>query len=224
MRLQCGRWPVPVSMFQCFNMISHAKFEVLPRPFFVSIITWVKLDTRIGRSLQEHVWVWWKNWNHCTRQDSVDSREGHEKASLLNSFPVQKICDLYIWIHHAIRHESVSESLVGVSHCFKTALQDGVSVFRHVFLQRFNGSIPTTVAKVWLVRGEAYGIQAPTWSTFNATGFEYLYLLKADYEKLPPGSVEATWFWVEMFFFFGKERHMVALLIRLSGVYRGCFV
>lgn len=25
--------------FQCFNMISHAKFEVLPRPFFVSIIT-----------------------------------------------------------------------------------------------------------------------------------------------------------------------------------------
>ena len=69
-------------------------------------------------------------------------------------------------------------------------------------------------------------VQAPTWSTFNATGFEYLYLLKADYEKLPPGSVEATWFWVEMLFcfFFGKERHMVALLIRLSGVYRGCFV
>ena len=100
-------------------------------------------------------------------------------------------------------------------------------MFRHVFLQRFNGSIPTTVAKVWLVRGEAYGIQAPTWSTFNATGFEYLYLLKADYEKLPPGSVEATWFWMEMFyflFFSGKERHMVALLIRLSGVYRGCFV
>lgn len=77
-------------------------------------------------------------------------------------------------------------------------------VFRHVFFAEVQWIDPNDCGKgvVDSAGNKPMAAQAPTWSTFNATGFEYLYLLKADYEKLPPGSVEATWFWVEMFFFF----------------------